>query len=172
MASISPAANFSVDMAIIYDCTVVGRQSVRLDMFDGVFGSELARARTFGFLHEVEAMRAAGLAKGGSLDNAVVISGDEIMNEDGLRFENEFVRHKALDAVGDMYLAGGQVIGAFSGVRSGHALNNKLLHALFADPSAWCYATISAEGSVEGDEIYLTAGTDSNLDRRSVAAGG
>ena len=144
-ASLTPASHFSIDIAIVYDSAVVGHQSIQLGVINGAFSNELAKARTFGFLHEVEAMRAAGLARGGSLDNAVVISGDEVMNEDGLRFDDEFVRHKALDAVGDMYLAGGLVIGAFSGERSGHALNNSLLRALFADESAWCYDTISAE---------------------------
>lgn len=147
VATLMPADRFTVDMEINFDSAAVERQSLRLGVVNGAFCKELARARTFGFLHEVEAMRAAGLAKGGSLDNAIVISGDEILNEDGLRFDDEFVRHKALDAVGDMYLAGGQVMGAFSGVKSGHALNNKLLHALFADSSAWAYDTISADDS-------------------------
>ncbi|MBT4889810.1 MAG: UDP-3-O-acyl-N-acetylglucosamine deacetylase [Rhodospirillales bacterium] len=144
-ASLAPATHFSVDMAIVYDSAVVGHQNIKLGVINGAFSNELAKARTFGFLHEVEAMRAAGLARGGSLENAIVISGDDVLNEDGLRFDDEFVRHKALDAVGDMYLAGGLVIGAFSGDRSGHALNNTLLRALFADESAWCYGTISAK---------------------------
>lgn len=150
LATLMPAERFTVDMEIDFDSAAVDQQSIRLGVVNGAFCKELARARTFGFLHEVEAMRAAGLAKGGSLDNAIVISGDEIMNEDGLRFDDEFVRHKALDAVGDMYLAGGQVMGAFSGVKSGHALNNKLLRALFADDSAWAYDTVS---SVDADNV-------------------
>jgi len=150
VATLVPADRFTVDMEIDFDSAAVDQQSFRLGVVNGAFCKELARARTFGFLHEVEAMRAAGLAKGGSLDNAIVISGDEIMNEDGLRFDDEFVRHKALDAVGDMYLAGGQVMGAFSGTKSGHALNNKLLRALFADDSAWTYDTVS---SIDADNI-------------------
>src|SRR3546814_2773273 len=82
-------------------------------------------------------MRSAGLARGGSLDNAVVVSGDRILNEDGLRYEDEFVRHKILDCVGDLYLAGGQIIGRFTGSRIGHGINNRLLRALFADPANW-----------------------------------
>src|SRR3546814_18845518 len=82
-------------------------------------------------------MRSAGLARGGSLDNAVVVSGDRILNEDGLRYEDEFVRHKILDCVGDLYLAGGQIIGRFTGSRIGHGINNKLFRALFADPANW-----------------------------------
>ncbi len=142
-ASLVPADHFTVDMEISFDSAAVNRQSLSIGVVNGVFSKELARARTFGFLHEVEAMRAAGLAKGGSLDNAIVISGDEVMNDEGLRFDDEFVRHKALDAVGDMYLAGCQLLGAFTGVKSGHTLNNKLLRALFSDPSAWAYERLS-----------------------------
>ncbi len=141
--ALMPSDRFTVDMEINFDSVAVAQQNLRLGVVNGAFSKELARARTFGFLHEVEAMRAAGLGKGGSLENAIVIAGDEIMNEDGLRFDDEFVRHKALDAVGDMYLAGGQVLGALSGVKSGHAMNNKLLRALFADPTAWAYDTVS-----------------------------
>jgi len=161
---LEPSSHFSVDMSIIYDNAVVGHQNVQIGIMNGAFCSELATARTFGFLHEVEAMRAAGLARGGSLDNAVVIAGDEIMNEDGLRFDDEFVRHKALDAVGDMYLAGGQVIGAFSGVRSGHALNNTLLRALFADPTAWCYDTISEDDAEKMPDGGLYANSANSTD--------
>lgn len=148
--TLSPSDRFTLHMEINFDSVVVAQQSLRLGVVNGAFSKELARARTFGFLHEVEAMRAAGLGKGGSLENAIVIAGDGIMNEDGLRFDDEFVRHKALDAVGDMYLAGGQVLGTFSGVKSGHALNNKLLRALFADSTAWAYDTLS---SLDADNV-------------------
>jgi len=161
-AALVPADHFAVDMEIDFDSAAVKRQNLSLGVVNGVFSKELARARTFGFLHEVEAMRAVGLAKGGSLENAIVISGDEIMNGDGLRFDDEFVRHKALDAVGDMYLAGGQLLGAFTGVRSGHALNNKLLRALFADPTAWACETLPAghadnvpNGGIDADSPEL-----------------
>jgi UDP-3-O-[3-hydroxymyristoyl] N-acetylglucosamine deacetylase len=97
----------------------------------------VSRARTFGFLEDVDKLRSMGLARGGSLDNAIVISGDKVLNKDGLRYEDELVRHKVLDAVGDLYLAGMQIMGHYTGYRVGHAMNNKLLHALFADPSAW-----------------------------------
>jgi UDP-3-O-[3-hydroxymyristoyl] N-acetylglucosamine deacetylase len=119
-----------------------------MGLVNGTFKKELSRARTFGFLHEVEKLRAAGLARGGSLDNAVVINGDQVLNEGGLRYGNEFVRHKALDAVGDLYLAGGPLIGAFQGFRSGHATNNMVLRALFADPKAWCYDSVSPDQAV------------------------
>src|SRR5437764_417883 len=106
------------------------------------FKAELAPARTFGLLDDWPRLRAAGLARGGSLDNAVVVSGSRVLNDGGLRFADEFVRHKLLDALGDLYLAGGPIIGHFRGVRSGHALTRGLLAALFADDDAWCTTTI------------------------------
>lgn len=138
-ASILPADSFSIDIRIDFDSPVVSRQSLSLGLVNGAFKKELSRARTFGFLHEVEELRAAGLARGGSLDNAVVVSGDAVLNEGGLRYEDEFVRHKALDAVGDLYTAGGPIIGAFRGTCSGHRANNLLLQALFADRTAWSF---------------------------------
>ena len=138
-ASLLPADSFSIDIRIQFDSRVVSRQSLSLDLVNGAFKKELSRARTFGFLHEVEQLRAAGLARGGSLDNAVVVSGDTVLNEGGLRYDDEFVRHKALDAVGDLYTAGGPILGAFHGACSGHRANNLLLQALFADRDAWCY---------------------------------
>ena len=139
VASLSPAPVFSVDVTIDFDSPAMAHHSLRLGLVNGTFKKELARARTFGFLHEVEKLRAAGFARGGSLDNAVVVSGDRVLNEGGLRYEDEFVRHKALDAVGDLYLAGGPLIGTFAGVRSGHRANNLVLRALFADKDAWTY---------------------------------
>lgn len=163
--TLMPANHFTVEMEIKFDSAVVEQQNLHLGVVNGAFSKELARARTFGFLHEVEAMRSAGLAQGGSLENAIVISGDEIMNEDGLRFDDEFVRHKALDAVGDMYLAGGQVLGAFSGIRSGHALNNKLLRALFSDSTAWTYDTLSA---LDADNVP-NGGIDAEVPELAIA---
>lgn len=101
------------------------------------FRRELAECRTFAQRHEIEALRAAGLAQGGTLDNAVVIDGAEVLNPAGLRRPDEFVRHKMLDAIGDLALAGHPLRGSFIGHRSGHALNNRLLRALLADPAAW-----------------------------------
>ncbi|MEK7820766.1 MAG: UDP-3-O-acyl-N-acetylglucosamine deacetylase [Pseudomonadota bacterium] len=136
-ARLAPADHLSLDCEIDFKSAAVARQSLRLGMVNGTFRKELARARTFGFLEEVEQLRALGLARGGSLDNAIVVHDGRVLNEEGLRYEDEFVRHKALDALGDLYLAGAPIIGAFQGVRSGHAANNRLLRALFADPSAW-----------------------------------
>ncbi|NQU55958.1 MAG: UDP-3-O-acyl-N-acetylglucosamine deacetylase [Rhodospirillales bacterium] len=144
LASLVPADDFSVDFEIDFESAAISRQSISIPLTGEAFKNEVSRARTFGFLHEVEALRAAGLAKGGSLDNAVVVSGDKVINEDGLRYDDEFVRHKVLDAVGDLYLAGGGLLGHFHGVCSGHAANNRLLKALFADDEAWCYAQMPA----------------------------
>ena len=135
--SLVPADCFSVSFEIDFASAAVARQQVSVSLVNGTFKKELARARTFGFLHEVEQMRAAGLARGGSLDNAVVIGDDKVLNEEGLRYDDEFVRHKALDAVGDLYLAGAPILGHFHGIRSGHGLNSRLLEALFADDDAW-----------------------------------
>ncbi len=142
-ASLLPGAGFSLGFEIDFDSPVVSRQTISIGLDNGSFKKELARARTFGFLHDVERLWAAGLAKGGSLDNAVVVSGDSILNEDGLRYEDEFVRHKVLDAVGDLYLAGAPIIGRFQGACSGHAANNRLLRHLFADPDAWRRESLS-----------------------------
>lgn len=132
-AMLEPGHRFTMAMGIDFKSEAIGRQDIFLEVSDMTFKRELSQARTFGFLHEVEAMRAAGLGRGGSLENAVVIDGDTIMNEDGLRYEDEFVRHKALDCIGDLALAGGPILGHFKGRRTGHALNNQLLRALFAD---------------------------------------
>ena len=134
---LSPADAFELAFEIDFASPVIGRQRVELTVDEQSFRSELADCRTFGFLHEVEALRAAGLARGGSLENAVVIDGDRLLNPEGLRRPDEFVRHKALDAVGDLYVLGAPMIGRFEGVRAGHALNNKVARALLARPDAW-----------------------------------
>lgn len=117
------------------------KQNVTIDLGEHSYIKEVSRARTFGFMQEVEAMRAQGLALGGNLDNAIVMDEYRVINPDGLRFEDEFVKHKVLDAIGDLYLLGHPLIGAFSGYKSGHALNNALLRALLADEQAWEFAT-------------------------------
>lgn len=140
-AALVPDDHFSVSFAIDFASSVIRRQELTLSPCPATFKHELSAARTFGFLDEVERMREAGLARGGSLENAVVVAGDRILNEEGLRYVDEFVRHKMLDAVGDLYLAGAPLLGHFHGTRSGHALNRQLLESLFADRSAWCYAS-------------------------------
>ncbi len=119
------------------------KQNVTIDLGEHSYIKEVSRARTFGFMQDVEAMRAQGLALGGNLDNAIVMDEYRIINPDGLRFDDEFVKHKVLDAIGDLYLLGHPLIGAFSGYKSGHALNNALLRALLADEQAWELVTFS-----------------------------
>ncbi len=142
-AALFPDHGFSMSFEIDFDNPLIRRQDICL-MFDAeTFKTELSRARTFGLLDELDRLRAAGLARGGSLDNAVVVGRDHVLNVGGLRYADEFVRHKLLDAFGDLYLAGGPLLGSFRGVRSGHAHTRRLLAALFADREAWCYTTLS-----------------------------
>ena len=130
---------FTIDFANPVFATT--RQNVTVDLGEHSYIKEVSRARTFGFMQDVEAMRAQGLALGGNLDNAIVMDEYRVINPDGLRFEDEFVKHKVLDAIGDLYLLGHPLIGAFSGYKSGHALNNALLRALLADEQAWEFVT-------------------------------
>lgn len=140
-ARLLPAEGFTIDFEIEFANKMIGRQTAEFHLEPGRFKSDIARARTFGFVQEVEQLRAIGLARGGSLENAVVLGHDRILNDDGLRYEDEFVRHKILDALGDLYLAGGPIIGRYEGCRSGHAVNNKLLKTLLADPTAYAWTT-------------------------------
>jgi len=135
--ALTPAARFEMAFEIAFASAAIGDQRIDIVLDEAAFRDELAESRTFGFLHEVEALRKAGLARGGSMDNCLVIDGDELMNPDGLRISDEFVRHKALDALGDLYLLGAPVIGRFEGVLAGHTLNNALARALLARPEAW-----------------------------------
>jgi len=134
-----PFDGFKVSFSIDFDHPVfqTHTRTAELDFSTTSFVKEVSRARTFGLLKDVERLRESNLALGGSLDNAVVVDDYRILNEDGLRYEDEFVKHKILDAVGDLYLLGHSLIGAFSGYKSGHALNNRLLRALLADEAAW-----------------------------------
>jgi UDP-3-O-[3-hydroxymyristoyl] N-acetylglucosamine deacetylase len=124
-------------LSIDFPARAIGQQALSLRLSPESFRTELARSRTFTLVQEVEALRAAGLALGGSLDNAIVVDGDQVLNPGGLRQPDEFVRHKMLDAVGDLSLAGTELRGRFVAHRTGHALNNRLLHALFADDANW-----------------------------------
>jgi UDP-3-O-[3-hydroxymyristoyl] N-acetylglucosamine deacetylase len=145
-AALMPIANGAgLEMAfeIAFTSKAVGRQAIDLAVDETSFREELAAARTFGSVQEVEALRAAGLARGGSLENAIVLDGDRILNPEGLRFPDEFVRHKAMDAVGDLYVLGAPVLGRFEARYSGHALNNALVRELWARPEAWRYASVS-----------------------------
>ena len=141
--SAKPENSFSISFEIDFEDVFVGRQCLDLQFVNGTFKTDIARARTFGFLDEVNALRKAGLARGGSLDNAIVISGNGILNNDGLRYKDEFVRHKILDCVGDLYLAGSPILGRIDAFRSGHTLNRKFLKALFQNKRAWSYVDFS-----------------------------
>ena len=143
VASLLPDHGFSMSFEIDYANPLISRQDLVLGLDAEAFKAELAPARTFGLLDDVPRLHAAGLGRGGSLDNVVVVSGSRVLNHGGLRYTDEFVRHKLLDAVGDLYLAGGPIIGHFRGVRSGHAHTRQLLAALFADADAWCATTLA-----------------------------
>lgn len=131
------ASGLEMALSIAFDAPAIGRQALSLRLSESAFRRELARARTFCLASEIADLQAAGLARGGSLENAVVVDQARVLNPAGLRMPDEFVRHKLLDAVGDLALAGVALRGCFVGHRSGHTLNNRLLRALFADPSAW-----------------------------------
>ncbi|MGA0599648.1 UDP-3-O-acyl-N-acetylglucosamine deacetylase [Caulobacter sp. KR2-114] len=143
--TLSPCDRFEMAFEILFDSPAIGRQQVDLALDESVFRRELADCRTFGFFHEVEQLQAAGFARGGSLDNVVVIDGDTVMNPEGLRRPDEFVRHKALDAVGDLYLLGAPLFGRYEGVYAGHGLNNAVVRALLARPQAWRLITLPTE---------------------------
>jgi UDP-3-O-[3-hydroxymyristoyl] N-acetylglucosamine deacetylase len=133
-ASLMPSNSPLFDFTIAFDTPVIGTQRLVWHYASDAFRRDIAPARTFGFVHELEALRAAGLARGASRENTLAIEGDHLVNPELLRFPDEFVRHKILDAIGDFALAGAPIIGRFEGRRSGHALNNALLRAVFADP--------------------------------------
>jgi UDP-3-O-[3-hydroxymyristoyl] N-acetylglucosamine deacetylase len=134
-AALSPAAQRVFDFEIAFPSAAIGQQSFSWSFSAEGFAREIAPARTFGFVHELEALNKAGLGRGASLENTLAIDSDRVLNAERMRFPDEFVRHKILDALGDLALAGGPVMGRFEGHRSGHALNNQLLRALFADPA-------------------------------------
>lgn len=150
-AELHPAREpgFAASLTIDFPATAIGRQYLELRITPAAFRAQLAEARTFALAEEISRLRAAGLAQGGSLANAVVVDGPLVLNPGGLRRPDEFVRHKLLDVVGDLALAGAALSARFVGHRSGHALNNRLLRALFADRSAWCLAEgeLAAEGA-------------------------
>ena len=138
-AQFDPFDGFKVNFEIEFNHPIFKRRSQRatMDFSTTSFLKEISRARTFGFMRDLETLRARNLALGGNLDNAIVLDESGVLNEDGLRYEDEFVKHKILDAIGDLYLLGRSLIGEFSGYKSGHALNNRLLRAIIADAASW-----------------------------------
>ena len=133
--TLSPADVTSYSGQIDFPHPAIGAQDYSIQLVNGNFKHEVADCRTFGFESEIEYLRSVGLARGGSLDNAIVLGKDSVLNPGGLRRADEFIRHKLLDAIGDLYLAGAPIIGAYEGIKPGHAMNNAILHALFADDS-------------------------------------
>ncbi len=147
-ARLRPGFGSSFSFEIDFQSRAVAHQTASVSLVNGTFRDDICRARTFGFLHEVDHLRKLGLARGGSLDNAIVIDGDRIVNTEGLRYDDEFVRHKILDSIGDLYLAGLPIIGHYHGYKAGHQLNNQVLQALFADPGAWSIDELVLEDTV------------------------
>jgi len=152
-ARFEPFDGFKVQFAIDFDHPAMDSERCQsvIDFSSTSFVKEVSRARTFGFLRDIEMLRENGLALGGSMQNAIVVDDYRVLNEDGLRYEDEFVKHKILDAIGDLYLLGRSLIGAFSGYKSGHALNNRLLNALLERPEAWEQVTFE-----EGDAVPIS----------------
>lgn len=148
VARLSPATSLQIEFGINFADAAIGQQDKTLNMANGAFVRELCDSRTFCRNSDVEMMRSKGLALGGTLENAVVVEGDQVLSPGGLRHADEAVRHKMLDALGDLYTAGAPILGRYTGVRAGHAMTNRLLQALFADPTAWrmtrCDAKIAA----------------------------
>ncbi|MFN3669188.1 MAG: UDP-3-O-acyl-N-acetylglucosamine deacetylase [Brevundimonas sp.] len=149
-AVLLPCDRYEMRFEIDFATPVIGNQVVDFVVDEETFRNEIMAARTFGFAHEVEALRRAGLARGGSLENAVVIDGDQILNPGGLRMEREFVKHKALDAIGDLYVLGAPLLGRYEGVKAGHAINNLLVRELLANPQAWREVTRVPELAMAG----------------------
>ena len=149
-AALLPCDRYEMRFEIDFDTPVIGNQVVDFVVDEQTFRDEIMAARTFGFAHEVEALRQAGLARGGSLENAVVIDGDQILNPGGLRMEREFVKHKALDAIGDLYVLGAPLLGRYEGVKAGHHINNLLVRELLANPQSWREVTRVPEMAMAG----------------------
>jgi UDP-3-O-[3-hydroxymyristoyl] N-acetylglucosamine deacetylase len=156
-ARLDPYEGFRLAFSIQFNHPAVDQSGVRveIDFADDSYVRDIARARTFGFTQDVEALRDQGLALGGSLDNAIVMDEYRVLNAEGLRVPDEFVRHKVLDAIGDLYLAGHPLLAAFSAHKSGHAMNNRLLRALFADAEAWEWASFEAESQAPASVARL-----------------
>ncbi|MGK2959885.1 MAG: UDP-3-O-acyl-N-acetylglucosamine deacetylase [Candidatus Malihini olakiniferum] len=149
-AELTPYNGFSLDFTIDFNHSAInaGAQRYYLDFSADAFIRQISRARTFGFMRDIGYLQSRGLCLGGSMDCAIVVDDYRVLNEDGLRFEDEFVRHKMLDAIGDLFMCGYNIIGAFSAFKSGHALNNKLLQAVLAKQEAWEYVSFENEREV------------------------
>ncbi|MDX3772539.1 UDP-3-O-acyl-N-acetylglucosamine deacetylase [Chromatiaceae bacterium AAb-1] len=155
-AEFKPYHGFRIDFAIHFNHPVISEttQQMQLDFSAAGFIKDISRARTFGFLHDIEYLRSKNLALGGSFDNAVVLDEFRVLNQDGLRYEDEFIKHKILDAIGDLYMAGYSILGEFSSYKTGHALNNQLLCAVLANQENWEFVTF--EDKADLPISYLT----------------
>ena len=162
---IAPCSGFNLDVEIEFDSPAIGRQRLAMDVSPGAYRSELSRARTFGFMHDVEKLWAAGLALGASLENTVAIGDDRVINPEGLRYPQEFVRHKMLDAVGDLALAGAPLLASYRSVRGGHRLNARVLQALFADDEAWTRVDAPRVRDAVHMDLSLSAAANFAADR-------
>ncbi len=138
---------------IDFDHEIIGKQHFTTQLVNGNFRHDIAGARTFGFYHEAQWLRSQGLALGGSLENAIILDDDGIMNSEGLRFSDEFIRHKLLDAIGDLYLAEHQILGRYSGAKAGHDVNNAILRKLFSDDENWEYVTLGCDSIYTNQSI-------------------
>ncbi|MGA2954568.1 MAG: UDP-3-O-acyl-N-acetylglucosamine deacetylase [Thermodesulfobacteriota bacterium] len=152
-ATLLPSNDFKLSYTIDFRHPLISNQFYLIQISNGNFEREICRARTFGFLREYEMLKAKGLARGGSLENAVVVDDERVINDGGLRFGDEFVRHKILDSIGDLWLLGAQVIGHFIGYKSGHTLNHKLIHKLLAHEEWWDLREFSSEDEVRKLQI-------------------
>ncbi len=150
VATFLPFDGFKVNFSIAFDLPVFQGRNLEttVDFSSGSFVKDISRARTFGFMHEIEYLRSKGLAQGGSMDNAIVVDEYRILNEDGLRYEDEFVKHKVLDAIGDLYLLGNSLLCEYRAHKSGHSLNNRALRLLMEQKDAWEYVTFDEESDV------------------------
>jgi UDP-3-O-[3-hydroxymyristoyl] N-acetylglucosamine deacetylase len=157
-AEFRPHRGMRIEIEIDFASPVIGRQRFAADVNENLFRREMARARTFGFLADVEQLWARGLALGASLDNSVVVGEDRVVNSEGLRFRDEFVRHKALDAVGDLALIGAPIVGCYRSYRGGHRLNAKAVHALMADTSAWTLVEAPVHRDVRHGDLVAGVG--------------
>jgi UDP-3-O-[3-hydroxymyristoyl] N-acetylglucosamine deacetylase len=156
-ARFTPYNGFKVNFEIEFNHPIFKKrdQTATMDFSSTSFLREISRARTFGFMRDLEFMRSKNLALGGTMENAIVLDDTKVLNEEGLRYEDEFVKHKILDAIGDLYLLGRGILGEFSGFKSGHALNNRLLRKLIATPDAW--EEVTFEGDEQGPISYMPA---------------
>ena len=152
-----PAKHFSVDFEIDFNSNVIIEKTLDIALVNGTFNHSIRSARTFGFLEDVDKMRAAGLGLGGSLENVVVVDGENILNNGGLRYKDEFVRHKILDCVGDLYLSGGPILGRVTAYKSGHHFNNQLLKKLFSDTDAWEWVTETERPRARSHELLAAS---------------